>query len=348
MIPLDTRMAQEAMEAAEAAERQIRRHAPLFEELGQRLRALRPRVVVTCARGSSDHAATYGKYLLETRLGLPVASVGPSVVSVYGTALDLKGQLFIAVSQSGRSPDLLRLAEGARAGGALTVAFVNDETSPLATVVDIAILLCAGPETSVAATKSFLTSLLAFLQLTAHWTRSPVLHEAVATVPDALRRAAELDWYPALAPLSLARTLYVVGRGLGLGPAMEMALKFKETCRLHAEAFSAAEVVHGPLALVGPGFPVVAIGQDDATAATSTAVLTRMAGLGASVYAADERPAEGADNPLIHLPVVPGLAPEVAPFAAVQSFYLAVPRIARDRGLDPDVPPNLRKVTETV
>jgi len=343
MTLIDTAMAQEAAQAADVADRQIRRCGPIFEDLGQRLRQLRPRVIVTCARGSSDHAATYGKYLLEMRLGLPVASVGPSIASVYGTALKLEGQVFIAVSQSGRSPDLLRLTQAARKGGALTIGMVNDESSPLAELTDVMIPLCAGPETSVAATKSYIAALLAFLNLAAHWTRSVDLMDAVESVPGALRAAAGLDWAPALAPLAAVGSLYVMGRGLGLGPAMELALKFKETCRLHAEAFSAAEVVHGPLALVGEGFPVLAIGQDDATAAPSAAVLTRMAGLGAHVLTTD-----GGVDGAVTLPSVPGLAPEVAPMAAVQSFYMAAPGLARSRGLNPDLPPNLRKVTETL
>ncbi|MFV3075764.1 SIS domain-containing protein [Niveispirillum fermenti] len=338
-----TQMAVEAAESAEAVQRQIDRCAPLFRALGERLRALDPALVVTCARGSSDHAATYGKYLIETHLGLPVASVGPSVVSLYNTDLRLKGALFIAVSQSGRSPDLLRLAAAAKQGGAFVVAFVNDEASPLAATADLCIPLCAGPEISVAATKSYLTSAMAFLALVAEWKQDAVLRRAVIQAPAILAAAAELDWTPALLGLADKTGLYVIGRGLGTGAIMEMALKCKETCRLHAEAFSAAEVIHGPLALVGPDFPVLAINQDDATAAATRAAIARCVALGGPVYSSDD----GVPG-VIALPSLPGLAPELAPLAAVQSFYMAIHTVSRRRGLNPDVPANLRKVTETV
>ncbi|HZH25675.1 MAG TPA: SIS domain-containing protein [Azospirillaceae bacterium] len=339
--PQTTALAREAAEAPAAARRQIDRNRAAFQELGARLRAAPPRFVVTCARGSSDHAAVYGKYLIETRLGRAVASVGPSVASVYGTKLDLKDSLFIAVSQSGRSPDLLQLTDAARAGGALVVGFVNDETSPLLERCDVALPLCAGPETSVAATKSYLLSGLAFLSLAAHWSEAPDLHAAVDGLPDALEQAAKLDWWPAFEPLANARGLFVVGRGTSYGTALEMALKFKETSRIHAEAFSAAEVIHGPLALVGPNLPVLALGQEDEAAATIRPAVARMAELGSPVWSALDAP--GAKR----LPTVPGLAPEVAPLAQVQSFYMAISRLAQARGLDPDQPPNLRKVTET-
>jgi len=335
-------MAREAAESSAAAARQIARCAPLFDALAARLRHLDPKLVVSCARGSSDHAATYGKYLIETRLGLPVASLGPSVASLYEAPLRLKDALFVAVSQSGRSPDVLRLTETAGRAGALTVGFVNDETSPLARLCDHVIPLCAGPEHSVAATKSHLTALLAFLQMVARWSEDAELAAAVTRTPRILADAAALDWFPALAKLTGCGGLYVIGRGIGMGAACEMALKFKETCRLHAEAFSAAEVIHGPLALVGPGFPILALSQDDATRAATAWTLERMVGLGATVLSTDLA-VPGATA----LPTVPDLPPVLAPLAAVQSFYMAVHRLARARGLDPDNPSNLRKVTET-
>ncbi|MEI9983676.1 MAG: SIS domain-containing protein [Aliidongia sp.] len=248
-------MAREAAETSEAVQRQIERCAPLFKLFAAKMQELRPSVVVTCARGSSDHAAAYGKYLIETRLGLPVASIGPSVASLYKAPLQLKNALFIAVSQSGRSPDLLRLTEAAASSGAYVVCMVNDEESPLAKLADLFIPLCAGKEISVAATKSYLTAAFAFLQLVAHWQDDAALKQHVAATPGWLTQATRLDWNPALQILLKSQGLYVIGRGLGTGAAAEMALKFKETCRIHAEAFSAAEVIHGPLELAGAGFP---------------------------------------------------------------------------------------------
>jgi glucosamine--fructose-6-phosphate aminotransferase (isomerizing) len=271
-----------------------------------------------------------------------VASVGPSIASVYGGPLALAGGLFVVVSQSGRSPDLLRLTEVARRGGALVVGFVNDECAPLAGLCDVALPLCAGAETSVAATKSFLLSGLAFLQLVAHWSADPALRDAVAAFPGALGAASRLDWWPALADLAGATSLYVLGRGTGLGAAAEIALKLKETCRLHAEAFSTAEVLHGPLALVDRGFPVLVVGQDDDSAATTRSVAARLVALGADVRSALD--VAGATR----LPVPSGVPPAIAPLCQVQSFYLAVHRLAAARGLDPDAPAHLRKVTETM
>jgi glucosamine--fructose-6-phosphate aminotransferase (isomerizing) len=338
-----TALAREATEAADAARAQLQRCGAAFAELGARLRREPPRFVVTCARGSSDHAAAYGKYLIETRLGRAVASVGPSVASVYGgPPLQLQGALFLAVSQSGRSPDLLRLTEAARAAGALTVGFVNDERSPLAQACELTLPLCAGPEESVAATKSFLLSGLAFLQLAAHWSDDKRLQEAAAALPASLERARELQWWPALQPLTGARSLYVVGRGTGFGVGLELALKLKEVCRLHAEAFSAAEVIHGPLALVERGFPVLALGQADGSEAGTREVVSRLVSLGARVWSTF--PVSGAEE----LPVLTDVAAELQPLCQVQSFYLAVHRLARARGLDPDAPAHLRKVTETV
>lgn len=335
-------LAREASQAAAAARHQIARCADGFAELGERLRRRPPRFVATCARGSSDHAASYGKYLIETELGRAVASVGPSIASVYGHTLELADTLFVVVSQSGKSPDLLRLTEAARRSGALVVGFINDERAPLGALCDVVLPLCAGTETSVAATKSYLLSCLAFLQLVAHWSRDPAQCDAVAELPAALEAASRLDWWPALAPLVEATSLYAIGRGTGLGAALEIALKLKETCRLHAEAFSAAEVLHGPLALVGRGFPVLAVGQEDDSAASTRSAVARLVELGARVCSTLEVP--GAEP----LPVLAHVPAAIAPLCQVQSFYMAVHRLAVARHLDPDAPAHLRKVTETV
>lgn len=256
-------LTREAAEAADVAARQISANAGAMTQLGERLRRRKPAFIATCARGSSDHAMTYGKYLLERTLGLPVASLGPSLASVYREELDLSGAVFIAASQSGRSPDALQLTETAKRGGALTIGLINDMESPLAGLVDVALPLAAGPETSVAATKSFLATGIALLHLTAAWSSERGLADALVRSPELLRQAGLCDWSPFLQRLEDATSLYVIGRGLGLGIAQEMALKFKETCRIHAEAFSAAEVLHGPLALVGPGFPALVLDPAD-------------------------------------------------------------------------------------
>jgi glutamine---fructose-6-phosphate transaminase (isomerizing) len=340
--PVST-LATEAAETPDVARDQIARCAEAFAELGKTLRGRPPRLVVTCARGSSDHAATYGKYLIETTVGHLVASVGPSVASIYDTRImSLRDCLFIAVSQSGKSPDLLRLTEAARDAGAFVVGFVNDEAAPLRGLCHRTLPLCAGAETSVAATKSHVLAALAFLQLVAHWSEKKALREAVERVPDALAQARALDWWPALASLADATSMFVLARGIGLGAALEMALKLKETCRLHAEGLSSAEAIHGPLALVTKGFPVLVLGQEDASAESTRRAVSLLVELGAAVRSV--LPVAGAEP----LPIVADLPASVSPLCQLQSFYMAVHRLATARGLDPDAPAHLSKVTRTV
>lgn len=339
----ETLLTHEAAEAAAVARHQLAENTAVIADLVQRLRIKRPAFVTTCARGSSDHAATYGKYLIERALGLPVASLGPSLASVYGGELDLSRALFIAVSQSGRSPDVLLLTEAAKRAGAFVVGFVNDEASPLAGMVDMLVPLRAGPERSVAATKSFLATCLAFLHLTAEWARDDALRNALAQAPDGLDAAGRCDWSPALLSWREARSLYVIGRGLSFGIAQEIALKFKETCRIHAEAFSAAEVLHGPLALVGPDFPALALDPGDEGSESVRSAAEGFTGLGA-----DLRYAGSGAGTAKNLPLPPNLPAALLPLAQVRAFYGALAALAQSRGLDPDRPPHLSKVTRTV
>ncbi len=254
-----TRMYLEASQAPEAVYEQLRANEQQMARLGERLRALAPRAVVTCARGSSDHAATFAKYLIETRLGILTASAAPSVSSLYDARPDLPATVCLAVSQSGASPDLLAAVGKARQAGALVIVLVNAEGSPLERLADHRVSLRAGPETSVAATKSFIASLAAIGHLGASWTEDRSLEQALAAAPSQLERAWRLDWAGAQERLTEAADLYVIGRGLGLGIAQESALKLKETCGLHAEALSGAELQHGPMALVRTGFPVLVL-----------------------------------------------------------------------------------------
>lgn len=341
--PTGTRMYAEAQEAGDAVARQFAANADAVDDLTERLRNRPPRFIVTCARGSSDHAATYGKYLFETQLGLITASASPSVGSVYAIQPQLQDALFVTISQSGKSPDLIRNAEIAKAAGAHVVALVNVSDSPLARVADTVLGLHAGPETSVAATKSYLCSLAALLQLTARWSNDAALFNAVHSLPDALRQAFAQDWSALVEGLVDARNLFVVGRGLGLGAAQEAALKFKETCGLHAEAFSSAEVKHGPMAIVGPGFPVLAFAQDDGTGDGTVAVAEEFRARGAPVWLA----APGRSGPGT-LPMPASQHSAMTPLLTVASFYKAVNALSVARGHNPDLPPHLNKVTETV
>ncbi len=338
-----TRLSREASESPAVVRAQLAANAPLIRELADRLKRAPPPAVVTLGRGSSDHAATFARYLIETRLGVMTASGAPSVSSVYDAATGLRGALCLVISQSGRSPDILAAAQAAREAGALVVALVNNAASPLAELAEVTIPLLAGPELSVAATKSYIAALSAAVQLAAYWSGDAKLSAALATLPDLLERAWALDWSAAIAPLQGAQSLYVLGRGLGFGVAEEAALKLKETCGLHAEAFSAAEVRHGPMALVGPGFPVLAFAQGDETREGVEAAAAAAAGQGAPVLKAGGRAQAG----VISLPTE-AACPVLEPIAYALSFYRLANALALARGLDPDHPPHLSKITETL
>jgi glucosamine--fructose-6-phosphate aminotransferase (isomerizing) len=335
-------MDQEAAEAPAVVARQLRENAALVREIGARLRLRAPRAVVTCARGSSDHAATYAKYLIETRARVLTASAAPSISSVYGIEQDLRDCLFLAISQSGKSPDLLASVAAAKRTGATVIALCNVPDAPLCRAADFAIPLWAGPELSVAATKSYIASLAALAHLTAEWTADPSLLAASRALPAALEAASRLDWRAALPILGPAAHLYVIGRGLGLCVAQEAALKAKETCGLHAEAYSGAEVRHGPFALLGAGFPALILAQDDATRPGLEVLAAELAARGVAVLMAGAHAAG-----VIELPTLPGPA-VVAPIVLAVSVYRLLAMLAVERGHDPDRPPHLTKVTETV
>lgn len=339
--PQTTRMHAEAAEAPAVVQAQLLRNAPAVREVATRLRRSPPRALVTCARGSSDNAATYARYLVETRLGLLTSSAAPSVSSVYGANADLADTIVLVISQSGASPDLIATAEAALRNGAFVLALVNVEDSPLAQLADLTLPLAAGEETSVAATKTYLASLAAISQLVAEWADDPALRDAVHGLPAALDRAWSLDWSAALEPLRAAGSTYVVARGVGLGIAQEWALKLKETSRIHAEAQSAAEVRHGPMALVRPGFPVILLAQHDETHDGVVELARDMVSRGAVTLLAGGR-AEGTRS----LPTVTA-HPAIEPLLATQTFYRFANELALARGLDPDRPAHLRKVTQT-
>jgi glucosamine--fructose-6-phosphate aminotransferase (isomerizing) len=339
---MTTRMHIEAGQAAQVVRDQLFANSQEMEQLGERLRLLAPRAVLTCARGSSDHAATFAKYLIETRLGVLTSSAAPSVSSVYDTRPDLTNSVCLAISQSGASPDLLTAVSKAREAGALVISLVNAQNSPLAQRSDHVVPLCAGAETSVAATKSFIASLAAIIHLVSCWAEDRELSGEIRKAPKHLERAWSLDWSAAVERLKSATDLYVVGRGMGLGVAQEAALKLKETCGLHAEAVSAAELRHGPMALVRPGFPVLVFSQNDEARAGVELAASELVARKADVMIAGSR-CQGA----LHLASEPA-HPVIEPMLIAQTFYRMANSLSLARGLDPDRPPNLRKVTETV
>jgi glucosamine--fructose-6-phosphate aminotransferase (isomerizing) len=332
----------EAREAPAAVARQLASDEAAYRDFGAALRARPPASMLTLARGSSDHAAHFMAYLIMARTGRLVTSLPMSLVTLYQSRIERKGLTAFAFSQSGQSPDLVEPARYFGEGGAVTAAFVNDTASPLAGAVQQVFPLHAGAETSVAATKSFIAQLVGGARLVAAWQADAGLARAVADLPGALTLAAHADWSAAVAPLVEADRLFVIGRGTGLAVALEAALKFKETCGIQAEAFSGAEVQHGPMALIGEGYPLLVFAPRGPAQAGLLALAGAMRRRGARVLLAAPTGTPGAELPLVET----GTA-DLDPLSAIQSFYPMVEALARARGLDPDKPQHLKKVTRT-
>jgi glutamine---fructose-6-phosphate transaminase (isomerizing) len=341
-ISQTTRMFEESAQAPGVVAAQLDANRAHAMRVGAKLRKLNPHAVVTGARGSSDNAATFAKYLIETKTATLTSSAGLSISSVYTAQPKLEGTVFLAISQSGKSPDLLATVAAAKDAGAFVVAILNDESAPLAALAHEVLPLHAGPERSVAATKTYIASVAAIAQLVAAWSDDAGLADALVLLPELLKRAWELDWGGAVARLKLVTGLYVIGRGLGFGTAQEAALKLKETCGLHAEAFSSAEVRHGPMALVKDGFPVLTFSQDDVTRGGIADLAASFAKARASLILAGIA-RSGACN----LPTI-AAHPVLQPILMAQSFYRMANALSLARGHDPDSPPLLNKITETV
>lgn len=339
MTDPDPHMTAEIREAPDAVSRQAQGLRAPLTELAARLRARPPTVVMTCARGSSAHAATFGKHLIERYLGIPVAAAAPNIATVYGGRLALKDQLFLAVSQSGGSDDLVECAAMAKAAGAVTVALVNVTDSPLAAACDIVLPMAAGPEVSVAATKTVVASLSALVRLSAAWLEDGPLAASIERLPDRLHAATGLDWSHALPALADAPSLVVIGRGPTLAIAREASLKLKETCHLHAEAFSGAEFLHGPVTLVSQRYPILMLMPTDAALPGLEGLAADLRRKGAAVFATGTAPGGLAALAPDH--------PETDAICLIQSFYGLAVRLAAVRGLDVDRPRHLKKVTRT-
>jgi glucosamine--fructose-6-phosphate aminotransferase (isomerizing) len=329
-----TIMEQEAKQAPMVVENQLKANQALANVIGENLRKIAPKMVMIIGRGSSDHAGVFGKYLIEIEAGVPTFAAAPSVSSVYGKQLKLEQALVIVISQSGRSPDIIAQAKMAKAAGAYCVALVNDETSPLTDIVDDVLPLKAGAEISVAATKSYLATLSALLQLTAYWTQNDELISALAALPTAMQ--AMIDTPAQLTPESIVgvKNMVVLGRGLGYAITKEMALKLKEVSSIHAESFSSAEFLHGPVTLVEQGLAILNCQVDDESAAAHSEQITEMLARGADVVTLKQLDIK------VH--------PRLAPLVVLQRFYIDVAGVAVSRGFNPDEPKGLKKVTRTV
>lgn len=337
-----SKMRTEALQAPQAIAHMLGRDGDAYAALGAELREQPPQGMLTIARGSSDHAAHFMAYLVMARLGRLVTSLPMSLVTLYQAQLHAKGMVSVAFSQSGQSPDLIAPTRFLRERGARTLAMVNDVHSPLAQAAQWVLPLHAGTEASVAATKSYIAQLVAGARLVSAWQNDPAFQAALEALPQTLTVATQQDWQPAVQALLKADRLFVIGRGTGLPVAMEAALKFKETCALQAEAFSGAEVKHGPMALVETGYPLLVFAPRGPAQSGLLALADEMRRRGGRVLLAAPSGTPGAE-----LPLVTTGHEDLDPIAAIQSFYLMVEALSQARGLNPDVPRHLSKVTCT-
>ncbi len=330
----DSLMKIEATEASDRIREQLSNNARKAKQIAEKIREFNPHSVMFVGRGSSDHAGTFSKYLIEIEMGIPTFGAAPSVATIYNQSLKLKGTLVIVISQSGRSPDILEQTRQAKKAGALCVALVNDEESPLVDIVDFTLPLSVGEEKSVAATKSFLATLSAILQLVAYWSEKSELLEALEQIPTALLNAVNATPQLKQEDIRDVKNLVVLSRGLGYAVGNEIALKLKEVCAIHAESFSSAEFLHGPVTLVDDKFKILDIQVVDEAFDVHKKQLEDIKSRGASIVRMHQ--------------VTNDLHPRVAPLAVLQRFYLDIENIAIQRGLNPDLPRGLKKVTKTI
>jgi len=360
-----TAMREEIGEIPAAVARLLADGAAETDAAAAAVRTRMPRWASIAGRGTSDHAATYGRYLLETRLGIATGLAAPSVSTVYGSVLDWRDGLVIGVSQSGRSPDVVEVVERARSGGSLTIAVTNEPTSPLARVAEHVLWCRAGPERSVAATKTYVTSLVALAGLVARASeprtipgvaeslRAGGLRAGLPALPDVLETT--LDAVAAWATGAIAdefsdsdRAL-VVSRGFNLATALETALKLKETAGIFADGYSAADLEHGPVALAGPAIPLLAFRPDGPVGARMDGVLDRLERTGARpwVVGGPELVRRRDLRRARSLAVPVNLAEALTPIPFAIPGELLAEAVAVRRGHDPDAPRGLTKVTLT-
>jgi glucosamine--fructose-6-phosphate aminotransferase (isomerizing) len=347
--PTPTRMRLEIAEAPAAVARLLDQGRAEIAAAAAAIKAADPAWVSLVGRGTSDHAAIHLRYLIETELGIPSGMAAPSTVTLYGARLRWRGGLVIAVSQSGRSPDLIQVVERARAGGALTVAIVNDAGSPLAAAAEHIIDCRAGEERSVAATKSYVAELAAGAALVAAVVGPGPLAAALAAVPDVLdgclaaALTAVADDAPIVAEFAGSERSIVIGRGFEFPTALETALKLKETGRLFAEGYSSADFSHGPVVLLGPGVPVLAIRPAGRVGPLVDEGIDAARVAGARPWVIGSG---GGDRGIV-LPLPDGFPEALAPLGTILPGQILAEVVARRRGDDPDAPPGLRKVTLT-
>jgi len=340
-------MLAEIRQQPQALTRTLAGAATAVAALGRSLEERRPRLIVLVARGTSDNAALFGRYLIEITTGIPASLAAPSVITLYGAHLDYRDTLVVALSQSGESTDTNLVIEHARQRGALTLGITNERASTLAKLADHVFLVRAGAERSVAATKTY-TGQLLLLYLLASILGGSLRPSDLEILPGAVEAALRLE--PEIAALSeryrFMRQTVVVGRGLNYANAFEFSLKLMETCYVVAERFSSADLLHGPIALVERGFPVFAFAPPDATWGSIREALGKLAKVGAEIVAITDsgnRQVERCVTKVIRLPRK--LKEALTPIPYIVPAQLFAAYLAVDKGLDPDRPRTLHKVT---
>lgn len=344
---MSTLMEQEARQAPEVVARAIEQNEECIKELATRIRQQSLHFANTIARGSSDHAALFAKYLFETQLKLITSSFSPSVETIYHAKPNMRNSLTVAVSQSGKSPDLVNALQAARESSSMTAALVNDNNSPLAQAAQYVIPLLAGEEKAVAATKSYISSLTNLIHLIAYVTQNKVLLRCLHELPQRLQDSLQFDWSEAISQLEQHSDILVVGRGYSFAIACEAALKLKETAAIHAESFSSAEIQHGPFALIKKDYPVFIFTQGDDTLAGAQQLAQRCAALQAKPIVVAPKKID-LPRSALRLETLPYNHPICDPVVAIQQFYVMVAHLAVRRGHNPDKPDNLSKVTKTL
>ena len=345
-----SRMLEEIRQQPAALERTLLGEMRHVERLKRLLEKNRPRLIVLAARGTSDNAALFGRYLLEISTGIPVSLAAPSISTLYGAKVDYRGTLLVALSQSGESTDTNLVLERAREQGALTLGITNERGSTLARLAEHVFLLRARKEKSVAATKTY-TGQMLLVYLLAYALGGAVKLDRLRRIPDAAAEALRLE--PEIAGLSeryrFMRYAAVVGRGLNYANAFEFGLKLMETCYVVAERFSSADFMHGPIALVEPNFPVFAFAPPGVTWPSIRDTLTRLQGLRAEIVAITDSGNREAAARATRLMELPRRVPEtLTPIPYIVPAQLFAASLAAGKGLDPDRPRTLSKITMTI
>ncbi len=339
----------EIAEQPEVAGRLLETQAGHVESIASWLQGEEFRHVVIAARGTSDHAAIYAQYVLGVRNGLSVGLGTPSIVSLYGAVPDFGGALVIGISQSGASPDIVAVVAAARAQGASTVAITNEPMSALAAAADRTIALGAGAERAVAATKTYTAELLAIALLSAALKADPLDRAALAAVPNAIARtlALESEIERIARDQAAADRALVIARGYEYATAREWALKLKELARVFADPYSSADFQHGPLTLVEPGVPVLAVSRAGAPETDLVSLLARLhTDLDADLMVLSDQP-DTLELARWPVPLPPGTPEWLGPIVSIVAGQLHALHLTRARGLDPERPRHLNKVTRT-